>query len=127
MIPIAFPFLQSISENKRLRYECRQVARHRYLLSLTIREPCLADGGLYRCNAFNPFGDSNANIDLNFESENCKLWHSRETNLFAAGDDDEEEGAEAAEEGIPPTFTEKPRIIPNETGSLVTMRFKVRE
>ena len=29
----------------------------------------MADAGLYRCNAFNAFGDSNANIDLNFESK----------------------------------------------------------
>ncbi len=30
-----------------------------------------------------------------------------------------------ADEGIPPTFTEKPKIIPNETGTLVTMKFRV--
>ena len=29
-------------------------------------------------------------------------------------------------DGFPPTFTEKPRIVPNETGTLVTMKFKVR-
>merc|ERR1712111_308022 len=29
-------------------------------------------------------------------------------------------------EGFPPTFTEKPRIVPNESGTLVTMKFKVR-
>ena len=52
-----------------MRYECRPVGRHKYVLTLTIVDPCLADGGLYRCNAFNPFGDSNANIDLNFESK----------------------------------------------------------
>ena len=32
----------------------------------------------------------------------------------------------AAEDGIPPTFTEKPKIIPNESGTLVTMKFRVR-
>merc|ERR1712198_338413 len=31
-----------------------------------------------------------------------------------------------AEDGIPPTFTEKPKIIPNESGTLVTMKFRVR-
>ena len=31
----------------------------------------------------------------------------------------------AADSGFPPTFTEKPRIVPNETGTLVTMKFKV--
>ena len=30
------------------------------------------------------------------------------------------------EDGIPPTFTEKPKIIPNESGTLVTMKFRVR-
>ncbi len=90
------------------------MGRHKFLLTLTIKEPRLADGGMYRCNAFNPFGDSNANIDLNFET----------------GDEEEgEEGATSAAEGaegIPPTFTQKPRIIPNDTGTLVTMKFKVR-
>ncbi len=52
-----------------MRYECRPLGGNQYLLTLTIVDPCLADGGLYRCNAFNPYGDSNANIDLNFESE----------------------------------------------------------
>ncbi len=28
-------------------------------------------------------------------------------------------------DGFPPTFTEKPRIVPNETGTLVSMKFKV--
>ncbi len=109
--------MQSIKEDRRIRYECRPIGRHKFLLTLTIKEPCLADGGMYRCNAFNPFGDSNANIDLNFET----------------GEDDEEgagaEGQEAPQPGvdggIPPTFTEKPRIIPNDTGTLVTMKFRV--
>ena len=34
--------------------------------------------------------------------------------------------AAAMEDGIPPTFTEKPKIIPNESGTLVTMKFRVR-
>ena len=33
--------------------------------------------------------------------------------------------SKAAADGFPPTFTEKPRIVPNETGTLVTMKFKV--
>ena len=32
----------------------------------------------------------------------------------------------STEDGIPPTFTEKPKIIPNESGTLVTMKFRVR-
>ena len=34
-------------------------------------------------------------------------------------------GAEPID-GFPPTFTEKPKIVPNESGTLVTMRFRVR-
>ena len=62
-----------VEETSRIRHECKTVAKHRYLLTLTITNPSMADGGLYRCNAFNPFGDSNANIDLNFESKRCTL------------------------------------------------------
>ena len=29
-------------------------------------------------------------------------------------------------DGLPPTFVEKPRIVPNSTGTLVTMKFKVK-
>ena len=58
---------QKITENSRISYECLKAKKHRFLLTLTIKNPSLADGGMYRCNAFNPFGDSNANIDLNFE------------------------------------------------------------
>ena len=58
-----------IKENNRLSYECMKAKKHRFLLTLTISNPSLQDGGMYRCNAFNPFGDSNANIDLNFESK----------------------------------------------------------
>jgi hypothetical protein len=36
------------------------------------------------------------------------------------------EAAKTTVDGFPPTFTEKPRIVPNETGTLVTMKFKVR-
>ena len=46
---------------------------------------------------------------------------------FAAGPDDEQVAvqAEEADAGIPPTFTEKPKIVPNDTGTLVTMIFRV--
>ncbi|XP_059091155.1 twitchin-like [Tigriopus californicus] len=104
---------KSIKENKRIRYECATLRSHRYLLTLTIKNPTLADGGMYRCNAFNPCGDSNANIDLNFDT----------------GDDEEDEQrapGDMMSDGLPPTFTEKPRIIPNPTGTLVTMKFRIK-
>ena len=73
---------QKITENARISYECLKAKKHRFLLTLTIKNPTLADGGMYRCNAFNPFGDSNANIDLNFEGkllkfqQHCFYWDS---------------------------------------------------
>merc|ERR1711997_794849 len=108
-----------ITENQRISYECLKAKKHRFLLTLTIKNPTLADGGMYRCNAFNPFGDSNANIDLNFESgaENGADEPAKLGGPAAVA---------AAEDGIPPTFTEKPKIIPNESGTLVTMKFRVR-
>ena len=57
----------------------------------------------------------------------------KKTSLISAGDDEEEaaqaplEAGPGGVDGIPPTFTEKPMIVPNETGTLVTMRFKVRK
>merc|ERR1712088_243657 len=113
---------QKITENSRISYECLKAKKHRFLLTLTIKNPTLADGGMYRCNAFNPFGDSNANIDLNFES-------GAENGVDQQGQSvPKADGTSAAamEDGIPPTFTEKPKIIPNESGTLVTMKFRVR-
>merc|ERR1712079_467748 len=88
-------------------------------MGLTITNPSMNDGGLYRCNAFNPFGDSNANIDLNFETGDGEQPPPAVAQKTA-------EPAKAPADGFPPTFTEKPRIVPNETGTLVTMKFKVR-
>ena len=57
-----------VEENSRIRYKCKNVGKHKMLLTLTISNPSMADGGLYRCDAFNPFGNSNTNIDINFET-----------------------------------------------------------
>lgn len=49
-------------------------------------------------------------------------------NCFLAGGEEEEgmePDADMSADGIPPTFTEKPKIIPNDTGTLVTMKFRV--
>ena len=43
--------------------------RDTFIVSIVIVKPEASDGGQWRCNAFNPHGDSNANISLNFESE----------------------------------------------------------
>ena len=58
-----------IKEDSRITWECKKGKKNRFLLTLRIKNPTLKDAGLYRCNAFNSFGDSNANIDLKFESK----------------------------------------------------------
>ncbi|XP_047102337.1 muscle M-line assembly protein unc-89-like isoform X2 [Schistocerca piceifrons] len=89
-----------ISDSNRVRMSRKATGKDTYLLTLEISGPTKEDGGNYRCNAFNNFGESNANIALNFQG----------------GD----------EGGFAPSFIEKPRIIPNETGTLITMRCKCK-
>merc|ERR1712025_584703 len=101
-----------IKEDSRITWECKKGKKNRFLLTLRIKNPTLKDAGLYRCNAFNSFGDSNANIDLKFETED-------ETGKVEAATD-------AGVSGIPPTFTEKPKIVPNEKGTLVTLKFRIK-
>jgi hypothetical protein len=118
-----------VEENSRIRYECKNVGKHKMLLTLTITNPSMADGGLYRCNAFNPFGDSNANIDLNFETGDGDAGQPGPPQPAVVAEkkaSTTSEPAKPPQDGFPPTFTEKPRIVPNESGTLVTMKFKVR-
>ena len=37
-----------------------------------------------------------------------------------------EAATDAGVSGIPPTFTEKPKIVPNEKGTLVTLKFRIK-
>ncbi|CAG2056364.1 unnamed protein product, partial [Timema podura] len=89
-----------ISDSNRVRMSRKATGKDSYLLTLEISNPTKEDGGNYRCNAFNNFGESNANIALNFQG----------------GDD----------AGFAPSFVEKPRIIPNETGTIITMKCKCK-
>jgi Immunoglobulin I-set domain len=50
----------------RYKMSRKKTARDQYTLTLEIRAPTQEDGGQYRCNAVNTFGESNANIALNF-------------------------------------------------------------
>ena len=59
------------------------------------------------------FSYSNANIDLKFETDDVDGGKTQ-------GD------PESGLSGIPPTFTEKPKIVPNEKGTLVTLKFKIK-
>merc|ERR1711953_1173102 len=102
-----------IKEDARITWECKKGKKNRFLLTLRIKNPTLKDAGMYRCNAFNSSGDSNANIDLKFETED------------EAGNKGETAG-EPGIAGTPPTFTEKPKIVPNEKGTLVTLKFQIK-
>ncbi|KAK6110371.1 Fibronectin type III domain family protein [Brugia pahangi] len=75
-----------------------------YKAILIIKEPNVGDGGAYKCTASNQFGESNANINLNF-----------------AGAGDEQKGAAKG-----PTFLSKPRIIPKDGGALIVMECRVK-
>ena len=56
-----------ISDSNRVRMSRKATGKDTYLLTLEISNPTKEDGGNYRCNAFNNFGESNANIALNFQ------------------------------------------------------------
>uniref|UniRef100_A0A1I7VVS1 non-specific serine/threonine protein kinase n=1 Tax=Loa loa TaxID=7209 RepID=A0A1I7VVS1_LOALO len=75
-----------------------------YKAILIIKEPNVGDGGAYKCTASNHFGESNANINLNF-----------------AGAGDEQKGVAKG-----PTFLSKPRIIPKDGGALIVMECRVK-
>ena len=102
-----------IAQDSRITWECKKGKKNRYLLTLRIKNPTLKDAGMYRCNAFNSFGDSNANIDLKFETDDVDGGKT-------------DPSADSGLSGIPPTFTEKPKIVPNEKGTLVTLKFKIK-
>lgn len=56
-----------ILDTGRVRMVKKATGKDTYLLRLEISNPTKQDGGNYRCNACNSFGESNANIALNFQ------------------------------------------------------------
>lgn len=74
-------------------------------LALILKEPSASDGGAYKCTASNQFGESNANINLN----------------FAGGDEPKPKDPARG-----PTFVGKPRIMPRDGGALILMECKVK-
>lgn len=56
-----------ILDTGRIRMSKKTTGKDMYLLRLEITNPTKEDGGNYRCNACNIFGESNANISLNFQ------------------------------------------------------------
>jgi len=121
------PSIRQEDEGKRLLFECRIQADpkptiswfhngapvasssrhkllvdkdgHSYFATLQIQNVTVEDAGKYKVTAKDELGESNATISLNFDS----------------GDD---------AGGFAPSFIEKPRIIPNEEGTLIILRCK---
>ena len=56
-----------IEDGERFKILRKAISIDTYLLTLQISLPTANDGGIYRCHAFNPFGESNAHITLNFK------------------------------------------------------------
>jgi len=91
-----------IQDQGRVSMYKKIMGKDQYMVSVQIANPTEEDGGAWRCNAFNPFGDSNANINLNFEK------------------------GKGVPEGYAPIFIDKPTIIPNERGTMITMKVRVK-
>uniref|UniRef100_A0A8D8XRW6 Titin n=1 Tax=Cacopsylla melanoneura TaxID=428564 RepID=A0A8D8XRW6_9HEMI len=87
-----------VKEDKRHKFSIEKDG-HSYFASLEIIDVTIEDAGKYKVTAKNELGESNATISLNFDSG--------------------ENGA-----GFAPSFIEKPRIIPNEDGTLIQMKCK---
>lgn len=64
---------KAITDSKRVKMSRKATGKDAYLLTLEISNPTKADGGNYRCNAFNNFGESNANISLNFQGKSLSM------------------------------------------------------
>lgn len=58
---------KQINLTERIKMTKKDLGKDSYLLSLEISSPTINDGGNWRCNAVNAFGESNANIALNFQ------------------------------------------------------------
>lgn len=58
---------QQINDSDKIKMCRKAIGKDTYELSLEIKNPTREDGGNYRCNAINQYGESNANIALNFQ------------------------------------------------------------
>lgn len=56
-----------LKNSDRIKMVRKSTSKDVHILSLEIRDPTIEDGGAYRCNAVNLYGESNANIALNFQ------------------------------------------------------------
>lgn len=73
-----------IADTNRVRLMRKSCGKDTYLLTLEISSPTREDGGNYRCNAFNIYGESNANIALNFQGTPARRFSPRMLTLIPA-------------------------------------------
>lgn len=58
-----------LKNSDRIKMVRKSTSKDVHILSLQIHDPTIEDGGAYRCNAVNLYGESNANIALNFQGK----------------------------------------------------------
>ena len=58
-----------IADSSRVKMTRTPLGKDSFALALEILNPTKEDGGNYRCNACNAYGESNANIALNFQGK----------------------------------------------------------
>lgn len=60
---------KELKDGSKMKMSRKATGKDTFNLTLEILGPTREDGGNYRCNAFNLFGESNANIALNFQGK----------------------------------------------------------
>lgn len=65
---------KSVIGSERIKMSRKVISKDSYILTLEILNPTRDDGGNYRCNAFNVYGESNANIALNFQGSILNIF-----------------------------------------------------
>lgn len=74
---------KTINGSSRIKMLRKSTGKDTYLLTLEISNPTKADGGNYRCNAFNNYGESNANISLNFQGKSlCRTNKKKKKYIY---------------------------------------------
>ncbi len=68
-----------IADSSRVKMTRTPLGKDTFALALEILNPTKEDGGNYRCNACNAYGESNANIALNFQGN---IFCRRLKNVF---------------------------------------------